>query len=52
MSLFGDTMHFEGVLRDAGYEVVTKWECDFQQDLRRDAALRSLRERWRHVDPL
>ena len=52
MSLYNETLRFEAALRDAGYSVTTKWECDFQRDLREDAALRGLRERWRHVDPL
>ena len=52
MDLLNDTLCFEASLRDEGYTVVTKWECDFKRDLRNNAALRALRERWRHVDPL
>ena len=44
MSLHNDTLRFEAALRDEGYTVVTKWECDFKRDLRNDAALRALRE--------
>ena len=52
MSLFDDTMRFEKRLKENGYTVVTKWECDFRAELRRDATLKALQKRWHHVDPL
>ena len=33
MSLHNETLRFEAALRDKGYTVVTKWECDFKRDL-------------------
>ena len=51
-SLHDETLRFEAALREAGYEVISKRECDFRRELRGDAALRLLRNRWLHVDPL
>ena len=52
LTLYNETLRFIRALKSEGFTVITKWECDFQKDLRTDAALRALRERWMHVDPL
>ena len=52
LTLYNETLRFERALCSEGFTVITQWECDFQRDLRTDAARKALRERWIHVDPL
>ena len=52
LELFDNTVGFEARLRGAGYRVIGMWECVFRKEMARDAALKALRVRWLHVDPL
>ena len=50
--LFEDTLEKAKYLKDQGFKVIEKWECDLVKEMEHDEGMRRYFEEYEIVDPL